>query len=123
MNSANIKLEKINHLILKHLNLILRTKFHDNLKLNTISFHEVKINKNRSNAIIYYNFLLDYKNSAILKNKIAKELEKKNKTLRFLLAQKLTIFKTPKLKFIYDDSIAKGLKIEQIISKINETKK
>ena len=120
MNQHNIKLEKINHLILKHLNLIIKTNFNHNQNLKIISFREVKINNNYSRALVYYTFLSNFNEDVRLKNTIKKALMKNTKTLRFFLAQKLTLYKTPQLKFIYDDGIEQGNKIEKIISKIHK---
>ena len=52
--------------------------------------------------------------------RIEKELNNASSYFRTMLADKLDIRHTPEIKFIYDESIAYGKKIEDIIEKIHE---
>ena len=47
-------------------------------------------------------------------------MEESSDFFRKFVAEKMDLRKTPKLKFIYDESIEYGNKIEQIIEEIHE---
>ena len=54
------------------------------------------------------------------KKDLEKEMNEASDFVRKFVAEKMDLRQTPKLKFIYDDSIAYGNKIEHILEKIHE---
>ncbi len=54
------------------------------------------------------------------KNKVEKDLNNASGFFRSLLADRLILRHTPELRFIYDESIEHGQKIEKIIKELNE---
>ena len=57
------------------------------------------------------------------KEQLEKELNEASDFVRKKVAEKMDLRQTPKIKFIYDESIEYGNKIEKILSEIHEQEK
>ena len=113
----NVKIEKLNSLIMRELNQILLKEFKDFDSLSSITIHEVRTTNELSLPKIYYSYIPDDNSDLEI---IQNQLDKKNNSIRYKLAQKLTVYKIPKLVFIHDVSLEKGNKIDSILNKINK---
>lgn len=73
----------------------------------------VDVSNDLSYAKVYFTTIDD-------KEKVVKDLNNASGYFRSLLAERLDIRHTPELKFIFDESIEYGRKIEKIIEKIHD---
>lgn len=111
---ANIKIERLNHTYQEAISTILMREVKDQaIKFVTIT--GVDVTSDLSFAKIYYTVLDKEK-----KEETQKALEKASSFIRTKLADTIEIRHTPELRFIYDESIAYGEHIEEIIKEINE---
>lgn len=105
------RVQKVASEIKKSISMTLRTRIKDSkLALATIS--EVEMSKDLSHAKVYYTSLNDRDLAYI-----AKTFDKSVGFFRSSIAKTLKLRIVPTLKFIYDDSLNYGLKMEQKISK------
>lgn len=108
----NLKGKKAASLIVRELGNILLTEVKDeDLKNVTITY--ATVTNDLSFAKIYFTTLNDNK-----RKKIIDEINNASSYFRKLLAERLEIRHIPELKFVYDESIEEGKKIEKIIEHI-----
>lgn len=112
-----IKLKRIESQIVKEVSDILLNDTNDEL-LKTITITGCEVASDLSYAKIYFTSIVDMDNK-----EIEHEMEEASLYIRMKLADQIELRHTPKLRFIYDTSIAYGEKIERIIREINEDKK
>lgn len=74
---------------------------------------DVEVSNDLSFAKVYFTTIDD-------REKVLKDLNNASGFFRSLLAERLDIRHTPELKFIFDESIEYGQRIEKIIEKIHE---
>lgn len=113
---ANIKVERLNHIIQEEISMILMTEVKDeDIKFVTITGCDVT--SDFSFAKVYFTVLDEDRKADTLK-----ALENASSFIRGKLSEKIDIRHTPELKFIYDTSIEYGEHIDSIIDKIHEEK-
>ena len=102
----NIRIKRLNHAFMEEISMILMEEVRDeDLKFVTITGCD--ITNDLSYAKVYFT-VLDKDNAASF--------------IRGKLSERIEIRHTPELKFIYDDSIEYGEKIEKIIDKLHKEK-
>lgn len=111
----SVKTERIASLLIKEISDILQNEVHDeDIKFVTIT--ACKVDTDLSLAQVYCTVLNDSK-----KDKCMHDLNAAKGFIKTELAKrKLEIRKIPDLRFIYDESISYGNRIENIIKEINE---
>ncbi len=109
-----IKLERWNHAFVKEISEILSTQIKDE-DIHFVTITGCDITNDLSYAKVYYTVLDPNK-----KESTAQALEGAKGYIRTLLSQRIEIRHTPELRFLYDDSIAHGERIEEIIEELNE---
>ncbi len=111
----SVKTERIANLLVKEISDILQNEVNDqDIKFVTITY--CKVDTDLSLAQVYCTVLDDSK-----KEKCLHDLNAAKGFIKTELAKrKLEIRKIPDLRFIYDESISYGNKIEKIIKEINE---
>lgn len=110
----SIKIDRINHSIIREISYILMNEVKDeDIKFVTIT--DCKTTNDLSFAKIYFTVLDDSKRESTLK-----ALENAKGFIRRELSERIDIRHTPELIFVYDESIEYGKKIEDIIDKIND---
>ena len=107
-----IKLKRIESQILREVSDIIMNDARDN-KLKNITITGCNVTNDLSFAKIYFTTQGD-------KNIMLKDLEEASSYIRLELAERIEIRHTPKIKFVYDESIEYGKKIEEKIKEINE---
>lgn len=113
---ANIRIERLNHVFMEEISNILMTEVKDeDIKFVTIT--DVDITNDLSYAKVYFTVL-----NTDRKKETIEALNGASHFIRGKLSEKVEIRHTPELKFIYDESIAYGEHIEDILEKINEKK-
>lgn len=113
---ANIKIERLNHIFMEEISHILMTEIKDE-EIQFVTVTGVDITSDLSFAKVYITVLDKEKKDSTLK-----ALDKASHYIRGKLAEKVEIRHMPLLHFLYDESIAYGEHIEQIIEKINDIK-
>lgn len=112
----SVKVDRIASNIVKQVSYILETEIKDNdIKFVTIT--DAKVTNDLSFAKIYFTVLDE--------NRKRETLEALNNASGFIrreLAERIDIRHIPELQFVYDESIAYGQKIENIIEQINDDK-
>lgn len=110
---ANVKIERLNHTFMEELSIILMTEVKDeDIKFVTIT--GVDITNDLSYAKVYFTVL-----DASKKVSTLKALNGASHFIRGKLSERVEIRHTPELKFIYDESIEYGNRIEDIIEKLH----
>ena len=66
-------------------------------------------------AKVYYSFIA-FSNQTINQEIVQTHLEEKKPLIRKLLARKLTMRKVPDLSFVYDDSLDRANRMDQILA-------
>lgn len=110
----SIKIERIASQIEKEIGYILMMEVRDK-DLKFVSVTGVKLASDLSYAKVYVTALDEEK-----KNSIMKSLNDAKGFIRRELTERVDIRHIPELEFIYDESIAYGKKIENIISNIHK---
>ena len=113
---ASIKQKHIASEMIRVISEILIEEARDTL-LKTITITGCEVAKDLSVAKVYFTSMKDMPHKDL-----ERELEQASGYIRTLVAEKMNLRNTPKLKFIYDESIAYGDKIERIIKEIHEDK-
>ena len=110
----NIKIERINHMIMEEVSKILMLEVKDDdIKFVTVT--DCDTSNDLSYCKIYVTVLEQEK-----KDETLKALNNASSFIRGELAKRIEIRHIPELKFIYDESIFYGEKIDKIIDEINE---
>lgn len=112
MNS--IKLKRIESELTRTISDILHQESTDDL-MQSITITGSEVAPDLSFAKVYFTSL-----SEIDHKKLEKEMDEARDFIRKFVAEKMDLRLTPKLKFVYDESIAYGNRIEKIISEIHE---
>ena len=112
----NIRIKRLNHAFMEEISMILMEEVRDeDLKFVTITgFY---ITNDLSYAKVYFTVLDKDK-----KEKVLEDINNAASFIRGKLSERIEIRHTPELKFIYDDSIEYGEKIEKIIDKLHKEK-
>lgn len=109
-----LKGERVASDLMREISKILLTEIKDeDLKNVTITY--ATVTNDLSFAKIYFTTLDDYK-----KEKVIHDMNGASSFFRSELAGRLNIRHIPELKFVYDESIEYGKKIENIIEQINK---
>lgn len=112
----NIRIKRLNHAFMEEISMILMEEVRDeNLKFVTITGCD--ITNDLSYAKVYFTVLDKDK-----KEKVLEDINNAASFIRGKLSERIEIRHTPELKFIYDDSIEYGEKIEKIIDKLHKEK-
>lgn len=111
----SIKIDRIASQMLKEISYVLASEVKDeNIRFVTVT--DVKVTNDLSFAKIYVTVLKEDKITETMK-----ALKNASGYIRKELAERLEIRHIPELEFVYDESIAYGKKIENIIENIHES--
>ena len=111
----SLKIDRLNNTFAREISKII----HDEIKDKDIGFvtiTEARITNDLSFAKIYFTTLDNNR------EKVINTLNKASGFIRTLLCDRVKIRKMPEIKFVYDESIEYGKKIEDIIERINSEK-
>lgn len=110
----NIKIERINHMIMEEVSKILMLEVKDE-RFKFVTVTDCDTSNDLSYCKIYVTVLEQEKRDETLK-----ALNNASGFIRGELAKRIEIRNIPELKFIYDESVFYGEKIDKIIDEINE---
>lgn len=111
---SSYKIPRINAELVRVISEILMKESTDEF-MKTITITSADTSSDLSYAKIYFTSLSD-----LDKSSLEKEMNEASDFIRKFVAEKIDLRQTPKLKFVYDESIAYGNKIEKIIKNIHE---
>lgn len=109
-----IKLKRIGSQIVREVSDILANEANDDL-LKTVTITAAEVNNDVSLAKIYFTSTLELDHK-----QLEKELDEAAPYVRGKLSDRIELRHTPALKFAYDESVAYGQNIENILSNINK---
>lgn len=110
----NLKGEKLASVIVQEMGIILLTEVNDE-DLKNVTITHASVTNDLSFAKIYFTTLDDEK-----RDKVIKDINNASSYFRKLLSDRIDVRHIPELKFVYDESIEYGQKIEKIIEEINK---
>lgn len=110
----NIKIERINHMIMEEVSKILMLEVKDE-RFKFVTVTDCDTSNDLSYCKVYVTVLEQQK-----KEETLKALNNASSFIRGELAKRIEIRNIPELKFIYDESVFYGEKIDKIIDEINE---
>lgn len=113
---ANIKIERINHAVQEELMSILFKEAKDEL-LKNVTITDCEVSSDLGYCKVYVTVLDEDE-----KNETLKALNDAKSFLRGELSKRIDIRHTPELTFIYDDSIAYGSRIDEVLEKLEDEK-
>lgn len=113
---SSVKTKRIASELMRVISGILMEEARDTL-LKTITITGAEVSPDLTSAKIYFTSLseMDHK-------RLEAEMEEAAPFIRMHVSEKMDLRNTPKLKFVYDESIAYGDKIEHILKEIKEEK-
>lgn len=108
----NIRIKRLNHIFREEISKILMEEVRDeDLKFVTIT--DCDITNDLSYAKVYFTVLDKTK-----KTKVSEDINKAASFIRGKLSERVEIRHTPELRFIYDESIEYGERMEKIIDNL-----
>ena len=112
----SIQSERLAHLIEREISEIIRKEASDN-KLKEVTITDVKLNTDKSVAKVYYTVLNNSHRQIV-----QEALEHASGFIRTAVANDIETRKMPELRFVYDESIEYGERIERILAGLNQEK-
>ncbi|WP_313469731.1 30S ribosome-binding factor RbfA [Carnobacterium sp.] len=113
---ANFRTGRVAQEIQKEVNDILIKRVRDP-RVADVTITEVKVTGDLQQATIYYSILSEKEKD--LEN-VQMGLEKATGLIRRELGQRLTLYKTPELKFERDESVLYGSRIDELLRDLNK---
>ena len=110
----SIKIERLNDQIQKEISAILQTEIKDQ-DIHFVTITGCEVTSDLSFCKVFFTVLDTEKKESTLE-----ALKKASSFIRGKLSQRIEIRHTPELRFVFDESIEYGNKIEKIIEKISE---
>ena len=106
------RMNKIEDLLHKEIANIIVTRIDNPQIKNTVTITDIKVSKDIRSAIVYF-VTLD-KNF----KKIEKIINELKPTIKFYLSKNVHLKRIPDIKFIFDDTIIKGQRINKLLDSI-----
>ena len=106
------RMNKIEDLLHKEIANIIVTRIDNPQIKNTVTITDIKVSKDIRSAIVYF-VTLD-KNF----KKVEKILNELKPTIKFYLSKNVHLKRIPDIKFIYDDTIIKGQRINKLLDSL-----
>lgn len=108
----NVKIDRLNNSFTQKISEIIHNEVKDK-DVGFVTITDTKITNDLSYAKVYFTVLGEDKDKAL------NALNKASSFIRSELCKKIEIRKMPEIKFVFDESIDYGKKIEDIIDRIN----
>ncbi len=106
------RMHKIEDLIQKEIANIIVTRIDNQDIKNTVTITDIKVSKDIRSAIVYFTTLKnDYK-------KIEKTMNILKPTIKYYLSKNVHLKRVPDFKFIFDDTVMKGQKINKLLDSL-----
>ena len=105
-------MHKIEDLLHKEIASIVVSKIDNQDVKNTVTITDIKVSKDIRSAVVYFTLL---KNDF---NQIEKILNTLKPTIKYYLSKNVHLKRIPDLKFIFDDTVIKGQKINKLLNSL-----
>ena len=106
------RIHKIEDLLHKEIANIIVTRIDNQDVKNTVTITDIKVSKDIRSAIVYFTTLKnDFK-------KIEKIMNTLKPTIKFYLSKNVHLKRIPDFKFIFDDTVIKGQKINTLLNSL-----
>ena len=106
------RMYKIEDLLHKEIASIIVTRIDNQDVKNTVTITDIKVSRDIRNAIVYFTTLKsDFK-------KIEKIMNMLKPTIKFYLSKNVHLKRIPDFKFIFDDTVIKGQKINTLLNSL-----
>jgi len=105
-------MNKIEDLLHKEIANIIVTRIDNPQIKNTVTITDIKVSKDIRSAIVYF-VPLD-KNF----NKVEKIINELKPTIKFYLSKNVHLKRIPDIKFIFDDTLIKGQRINELLDSL-----
>ncbi len=106
--------QRVAELVKREVAILIARELNDT-RINTVTVTAVTVSRDLKQATIYISRL----DSAIDSEKTERLMNKSSGYLRYLLSQNLDMRVTPALRFRYDTSIQRGIKMTRLIENLN----
>ena len=106
------RMNKIEDLLHKEIENIIVTRIDNPQIKNTVTITDIKVSKDIRSAIVYF-VTLD-KNF----KKVEKIINELKPTIKFYLSKNVHLKRIPDIKFIFDDTIIKGQRINKLLDSL-----
>lgn len=116
MAQQNHRIGRLEQEIQREVNDILLKNIRDP-RVENVTITGVQVTGDLQQATIYYSLLSDL---ASVNQKAAKGLDAASGLIRKELGSRLTIYKTPELKFVKDESVQYGNHIDDLLRQLNK---
>src|SRR5215207_9720178 len=113
----NRRQQRINQLVRDEIGNLLRHETDDPLLASLISVTDVEVTQDLQKAKVYVSTLEEGAEA----NAIMQRLRKAARFFRRELAERLNLRHTPELEFVHDPSIARGIRVLQLLREIETT--
>lgn len=107
--------ERVRKTLMKEIADIIRRDISDTRISGIVSILDVEVSHDNSYAKVFYSVFGDDE----LKEKTKEALKQNTPKIRYEVGKRIRLRLTPELKFIYDDSIERGSKVNEIIEKLS----
>ena len=111
----SVKIDRLNNMFVEEISKIIHEEIKDK-DIGFVTITEARVTNDLSFAKVYITTLDNDR------NKVLKALNNASSCIRTLLCGRIKIRKMPEIRFVYDESIEYGKKIEDIIERINNGK-
>ncbi len=106
------RMHKIEDLIQKEIANIIVTRIDNQDIKNTVTITDIKVSKDIRSAIVYFTTLMtDFE-------KIEKTMNLLKPTIKYHLSKSIHLKRIPDFKFIFDDTVIKGQKINKLLDSL-----
>ena len=106
------RMHKIEDLLHKEIANIIVTRIDNQDVKNTVTITDIKVSRDIRNAIVYFTTLKsDFK-------KIEKIMNTLKPVIKFYLSKNVHLKRIPDFKFIFDDTVIKGQKINTLLNSL-----
>ena len=111
----SIKIDRLNNMFVEEISKIIHEEIKDK-EIGFVTITDARITSDLSFAKVYITSLSDNR------EKVLNSLNKASGFIRTMLCDRVKMRKMPEIRFVYDESIEYGKKIEDIIERINNEK-
>lgn len=110
------RVDRVNEQVMRELAELIRTDLKDP-RIGLVTINEVEVTRDYSHATIYYTVLSDNEHD---REQTAEVLEHAKGFLRHELSKRITVYRTPELHFVYDESLSRGMNITRLIDAVTQ---
>ena len=111
----NLRNERVRKTLMKEIADILQKEIKDSRISGVVSILDVEVSHDNSYAKVYYSV---FGGNEEAKEKTMEAIKQNTPKIRYEVGKRIRLRLTPELRFIYDDSIDRGAKVNEIIEKI-----